>query len=108
MRPGSPICGSPKIQFCSGWRTVCGGLAFDDVAQRLLAAVGLGQIELVEEEEADGEDGGDGDDGNHQAVKADAGGLHGDDLRVAVEHAEGDEHGDEHSQRSDLVEQDRA
>jgi hypothetical protein len=78
--------------------------ALDDVAQRLLPAVGLGQIELVEEEEADGQDGGDGDDGNHQPVKADAGGLHGDDFAVAVEHAEGDQHGDEHGQRRNLVE----
>ena len=46
--------------------------ALDDVVQSLLPAVGLGQIELVEEKEADGEDGGDGDDGNHQPVKADA------------------------------------
>ncbi len=44
------------------------------------------------------------DDGNHQPVKADAGGLHGDDLAVAVEHAEGDQHGDQHRQRRDLVE----
>ena len=108
MRPGSPGCGWPKIQFCSGCRTVCGGLALDDVAQRLLPAVGLGQIELVEEKEADGQDGGDGDDGNHQPVKADAGGLHGDDLGVAVEHAEGDQHGDQHGQRGDLVEHARA
>ncbi len=33
--------------------------ALDDVAQRLLPAVGLGQIVLVEEKQADGQDGGD-------------------------------------------------
>ena len=78
--------------------------ALDDVAQRLLPAVGLGQIVLVEEEQADGQDRGDGDDGNDQPVEADAGGLHGDDLAVAIEHAEGDQRGNEHRQRRDLVE----
>ena len=77
--------------------------ALDDVAQLLLAAIGLGQVELVEQEEADGENRGDRHDGNDQAVQADAGGLHGDDFAVAIEHAEGDQHGDEHGQRSDGV-----
>ena len=104
MRPGSPACGWPKIQFCSGCRNGLRRAALDDVAQRLLPAVGLGQIELVEEKQAHGKDGGDGDDGNHQPVEADAGGLHGDDFAVAVEHAEGDQHGDQHRQRRDLVE----
>ena len=80
------------------------GAALDGVAEGFLSAVGLGQIVLVEEEEADGQDGGDGDDGNDEAVEADAGGLHGDDFAVAVEHAEGDEGGDEHGERGDLVE----
>ena len=80
-----------------------GRFAFDDVAESLLFAIGLGQIELVEEKEGDGEKGGDGDDGNHQPVKAYACSLHGDDFAVAVEHAEGDQHGDEHGQGSDLV-----
>ena len=35
-------------------------------------------------------------DGRDEAVEADAGGLHGDELAVAVEHAEGDQDGDEH------------
>jgi hypothetical protein len=77
--------------------------ALDDVAQRLLPAVGLGQIVLVEEEQAHGRMAA-MDNGNHQPVKADAGGLHGDEFAVAVEHAEGDQHGDEHRQRRDLVE----
>ena len=77
--------------------------ALDDVAQSLLPAVGLGQIVLIEKEEADRQNGGDGDDGNHQPVKADTAGLHGNDLGVAVEYAECDQHGDQHGQRGDLV-----
>jgi len=42
------------------------------------------QIELVEEEEADGQNGGNGDDWHYQPVKADAGSLHRDDLAVAA------------------------
>ena len=77
--------------------------ALDYGAQGLLFAVGLGQIVLVEEKEADGEDGGDGDDGNDEPVEADAGGFHSNDLAVAVQDAEYDECGDEHGQWCDLV-----
>src|SRR5208283_4587530 len=65
--------------------------ALDDIAQGFLPAVGLGKIVLVEEEKGDGQANSDGDDGNHEPVKADAGGLDGDDLAVAVEHAESDQ-----------------
>ena len=78
--------------------------ALDGAAQRLLAAIRLGQVELVEQEQADGQNGGDRNDGNDQAVEADAGGLHGDDFAVAIEHAEGDQHGDQYGQRRDRVE----
>src|ERR1035441_4571748 len=90
--------------FLLGVQEGLGRTALDDVAQRLLLAIGLEQIKLVEEEEAHGQDGGDGDDGNHQPVKADAGGLHGDEFAVAVEHAKGDQHGDQHRQWRYLVE----
>src|SRR5208337_38057 len=78
-------------------------LALDGVAQSLLLLVGLGKIVLVEDEKAGRHEDGDGNDGNHQPVKADARGLHGNNLRVAVEHAEGDQNGNQHGQRGDLV-----
>ncbi len=76
----------------------------DNVAKRLLPLVGQGKVVLVEEEQADGQDGGDGDDRNHQAVKADARSLHGDDFAVSIESAECDQNGDEHGQGCKLVE----
>jgi len=79
------------------------GAALDDVAQGLLPAVGLRQIVLVKQEQAYRQHRGDGDDGNHETVKADAGGLHGDDFAVAVKYAEGDRRGMQHGQRRDLV-----
>ncbi len=57
-----------------------GGLAFDDGAQGLLAAIGGGKIELVEGEEGGGDEERGAEDRRDDAVEADAGGLHGGEL----------------------------
>ena len=72
-----------------------GGSAFDDGEEGFLAAVGGGEVELVEGEERGGDDGGEDEHGGDDAVEADAGGLHGGELRRAGERAEGDEDGDQ-------------
>jgi len=45
---------------------------FDGAAQRLLPSIGLGQIVLIEEKQANRKGRGDGDNGRYQAVQADA------------------------------------
>src|ERR1700728_3516964 len=80
-----------------------GGFAFDDVAQSFLAAIGLGQIQLIEDEQRDGKDGGDGNDRHGDAVEAHPGGLHGGELAVAVHDAEDHQHADEDAERRDEV-----
>ena len=76
-----------------------GGLALDGGAEGFLAAVGGGEVELVEGEEADGDEGREEEDGDDDAVEAGAGRLHGGELRAALEGAEGDEDGDEGAER---------
>jgi len=66
------------------------GLALDLGAELLLMAIGVGEIVLIEGKERCGEHGGEDEDGRDDAVERDAGGLHGGELRVAVEQAEGD------------------
>ena len=81
-----------------------GGLVLDDGEESFLAAVGGGEVELVEGEEAGGDEHGDDEDGRDDAVEADAAGLHRGELGGAIECAEGDEHGDERAEGSDVVE----
>ena len=81
-----------------------GGLVLDDGEESFLAAIGVGEIELVEDEEAGGDQQGDEQYGRDDAVEADAGGLHGGEFGGAVEGSEGDEDGDEGAERRDVVE----
>ena len=57
---GKGLAGDP---FAVGTEKGLGGLAFDDRAEGLLAAIGCGKVELVEGEERDGDDGGEDEDG---------------------------------------------
>src|ERR1017187_5881089 len=61
-----------------------GRLALDLGAKLFLAAVGVGQVRLVEGEQGGREDGGDDEDGRDDTVEADAGGLHGGELGGAI------------------------
>jgi len=78
-------------------------LAFNDVAQRLLAAIGLREVELVEHEERNGQDRCDGYNRHGNAVEADACGFHGGQLAVAVHDAEDHQHTNEDAERGDEV-----
>jgi hypothetical protein len=61
------------------------GLVLDLGAELLLAAVGGGQVGLVEGKESAGKNGRKHEDRGDHAVEADAGGLHGGELGGAVE-----------------------
>ena len=105
MRAGSPaLLVWPEIHWRSGRREGLGGLVLDDGEESLLAAIGGGEVELVEGEEAGGDEDGDDEDGSDDAVEADAAGLHRGELGGAIERAEGDENGDQSAERSDVVE----
>ena len=90
--------------FLLGMQVGLRGPALDLVAQRLLLAVGLGQIVLVEQKQHHRQHRGHGHNRNDQPVQADPRGLDGDNLAVAVHHAEGDQRRNQHRQRRNVVE----
>ncbi len=61
------LAGDP---FAVGAEEGLGGLALDDGAEGFLAAVGGGEVELVEGEERSADDGGEDEDGGDDAVEA--------------------------------------
>ena len=75
------------------------GLALDFVAQRFLALVGLGDVELIEEVKAGADGGGDDEDGEDDAVDAGPGGLHRGDFVGLLQQAEGGEDGQQNAER---------
>ena len=81
-----------------------GGLVLDDGEESLLAAIGGGEIDLVEGEEAGGDEDCYDEDRRDDAVEADAAGLHRGEFGGAVQRSEGDEDCDQSTERCDVVE----
>src|ERR1017187_5978392 len=92
--------------FAIGAQIGLGWFAFNAVAEFVLPLVGVRQIELVGEEEDAGDQGRGDEDRNDDPIKADAGGLDGDDFVGALQQTKSDEHGQEHAHgRNRIVEE---
>ena len=79
--------------------------ALDLVAQGVLALIGVGQIGVVQNDQAGREKHAGQQQRQRNAVQAEAAGLERDELVVFGHHSEGDQHGHERGQRRELVEQ---
>ncbi len=104
MRLGSPGPWLAEDPLLFGMQKGLWRASLDRAAQRLLLAVGLGKIILIEEEQSHRQNCGNRDDRNHETIEADPRCLHGDDFAVAIENAKRDQHCDQHSQRGNLIE----
>ncbi len=80
-------------------------LAFDLIVQRFLALVGVGQIELVGEEQSYCQRRSGHDHRRDDAVDAGSSGLDGGNFVGPLHHAKRDQHGEQHDQRSHIVKQ---
>ena len=84
------------------------GAALDLVAQRVLPAIGLRHVVIIEGEQAAAEHGARQQHRRGQAIQADARRLERGHFVVLGEHAEGDQHRHQHADRQRLVDELRA
>jgi hypothetical protein len=80
-------------------------LALDLVAERVLTLVGVGKVDVVENEKAESENDSAEEKGKSEAIEADATGLEGHNFVVLAEDAESDENGDKGAERRELVDE---
>ncbi len=81
------------------------GLAFDLVAQGVLALVGVGKIGVVEDEQSAGQQHAGEEERQGDAVDADATGFEGHNFVVLAEDTQSDQNGHQRAERRELVEQ---
>ena len=82
-----------------------GRLAFNLVAERVLTLIGVGKVDVVENEKARSERDPGKEKRNGEAIEADAAGFEGDDFVVFAEDAEGNENGDQSAEWRELIDE---
>ena len=81
------------------------GAALDLIAQGVLALIGVGQVGVIEHDQARGQQQSGQQQRQGNAIQADAGGLEGDEFVIFRHHAERDQHGHQRGQRRELIEE---
>jgi len=82
-----------------------GRLAFNLVAECVLTLIGVGKVDVVENEKARSKRDPGKEKRNGEAIEADAAGFEGDDFVVFAEDAEGNENGDESAEWRKLIDE---